>query len=91
MEQANLQQIYLHGTARVSTSGHPPETIIRVLTYGHSPGALNTISNLGLEGLQALTGIAGNGNRGVSSGEQGLRHKLRERIGLLKRFVYCTC
>ena len=46
---------------------------------------------LGLEGLQAFTGIAGNGNRGVSTGEQGLRNKLRERIGLLKRFVYCTC
>ena len=66
------------------TSGHPPETINKVLTYGHSPGPLNTISNLGLEGLQAFTGIAGNGNRGVSSGEQGLRNKLRERIGLLK-------
>ena len=66
------------------TSGHPPETINKVLTYGHSPGPLNTISNLGLEGLQAFTGIAGNGNRGVSSGEEGLRNKLRERIGLLK-------
>ena len=31
------------------------------------------------------------GNRGVSSGEQGLRYKLRERIGLLKLFVYCKC
>ena len=55
------------------------------------PGPLNTISNLGLEGLQASTGIAGNGHRGVSGGEQGLRNKLRERIGLLKRFVYCKC
>ena len=73
------------------TSGHPPETITRVLTYGHSPGSLITLSNLGLEGLQAFTGIAGNGNRGVSSGEQELRDKPRERIGLLKRFVYCTC
>ena len=53
------------------------------------PGPLNTISNLGLEDLQAFTGIAGNGNRGVSSGEQGPRNKLRERIGLLKQFVYC--
>ena len=49
------------------------------------------ISDLGLEGLQAFTGIAGNGNLGVSSGEQGLRNKLKERIGLLKRFVYCKC
>ena len=73
------------------TSGHPPETIIRVLMYGHSPEPLNTISSLGLEGLQAFTGIAGNGSRGVSSGEQGLRNKLRERTGLLKRFVYCNC
>ena len=55
------------------------------------PGPLNTISNLGLEGLQAFTGIAENANRGVSSGEQGLRNKLSERIGLLKRFVYCNC
>ena len=55
------------------------------------PGPLNTISNLGLEDLQVFTGIAGNGNRGVSSGGQGLRNKLRERIGLLKRFVYCKC
>ena len=54
------------------------------------PGPLNTISNLGLEGLQAFTGIVGNGNRVVSSGEQGLRNNLRGRIGLLKRFVYCT-
>ena len=75
----------------MSTSGHPPETIIRILTYAHSPGPLNTISDLRLEGLQAFTGIAGNGNRGVSSGEQGLCNKLRERIGLLKRFVYCKC
>ena len=82
----------LHGTAaRVLTSGHPPETIIRVLTYGHSLGPLNTISDLGLEGLQVFTGIAGNGSRGVSNGEQGLRNKPRERIGLLKRFVYCKC
>ena len=73
------------------TSGHPPETIARVLTYGRSPGSLNTISSLGLEGLQAFTGIAGNGKRGVSSGKQGLCNKLRERIGLLKRFVYCKC
>ena len=73
------------------TSSHPPKTINRVLTYGHSPGPLNTISNLGSEGLQAFTGTAGNGNRGVGSGEQGLRNKLRERIGLLKRFVYCKC
>ena len=77
--------------ARVSTSGHPPETIKRVLTYGHLPGPLNTISNLGLEGLQTFTGTAGNGNHGVSSGEQGLRNKLRERIGLLEQFVYCKC
>ena len=73
------------------TSGHPPETIIRVLAYDHSPGSLYTISDLGLEGLQAFTGIAGNGNRGLSSGGQGLRNKLRERIGLLKRFEYCKC
>ena len=59
--------------------------------YGHSPGPLNTISDLGFEGLQTFTGTAENGNRGVSSGEQGLRKKLRERIGLLKRFVYCKC
>ena len=71
------------------TSGHPPETIIRVLTYGHSPGPLKTISDLGFEGLQTFNGTAENGNRGVSSGEQGLRNKLTERIGLLKRFVYC--
>ena len=57
--------------------------------YGHSPGPLNTISSLGLEDFQIFTGIAGNGNREVSSGEQGLRDKLREWIGLLKRFVYC--
>ena len=25
-------------------SGHPPETIIRVLTYGHSPGPLNIVA-----------------------------------------------
>ena len=81
-----------YGTAaRVLTSGHPPETIIRVLTYGHSPGPPHHDIVLGIEGLQAFTGIARNGNRGVSSGEQGLRNKLRERIGLLKRFVYCTC
>ena len=55
------------------------------------PGPRNYDIDLGLEGLQAFTGIAGNRNRGVSSGEQGLRNKLRERIGLLKRFVYCTC
>ena len=85
-------KIYLHDTAaRVLMSGHPPETITRVLTYGHSPGPLNTISDWGLEGLQTFTGTVGNGNRGVSSGEQGLRNNLRERIGLLKRFVYCKC
>ena len=27
--------------ARVLTSGHPSETIVRVLTYGHSPWSLN--------------------------------------------------
>ena len=33
--------MYLHGTAaRVLTPGHPPEAIIEVLTYGHSPGSL---------------------------------------------------
>ena len=53
-------------------SGHPPETIIKVLTYGHSPGHLNTISKLGIEDLQVLTGIAANGYRGVSSGGQRL-------------------
>ena len=55
------------------------------------PGPLNTKHTivLRLEDLQVFTGIAGNGNHGVSSGEQGLRNKLRERIGLLKRFVYC--
>ena len=74
----------------MSTSGHPPETIIRVLTYDHSPGRLNTLSDLGFEGLQTFTGTADNGNRGVSSSEQGLRNKLRERIGLLKRFIYCN-
>ena len=85
-------KLLVHCTAAgVLMSGHPPETIIRVLAYGHSPGPLNTISNLGLEGLQAFTGIAGNGNRGVSSGEQGLRNKLRERIRLRKQFVYCEC
>ena len=58
--------MYLRGTAaRVLTSGHPPETIIRVLTYGHLPGPLKHdiefwVENLGLEGLQAFTGIAGN-------------------------------
>ena len=41
MEQARLKYIYLHGTAaRVLTSGPPPETRKRVLTYGHSPGLL---------------------------------------------------
>ena len=55
------------------------------------PGPLTTMSVLGLEGLHVFTGIARNGNRGVSSEEQELRNKLRGRIGLLKRFVYCTC
>ena len=33
---SKLIKIYLHGTAaRVLTSGHPPETITKVLTYGH--------------------------------------------------------
>ena len=45
----------------------------------------------GVEGLQASSGTAENGNRGVSSGEQGLRNKLRERIGLLDRFIYRKC
>ena len=84
--------MYLHGTAaRVLTSGHPPETITRVLTYGHSPGPPEHDIALGLEDLQIFTGMAGNGNRGVSSGGQGLRNKLRGGIGLLKRFVYCKC
>ena len=49
------------------------------------------ISELGLEGLQTFTGTAGDGNRGVSSGEEGLRNRLRERTGLAKRFIYCKC
>ena len=53
------------------------------------PGPWSTISDLRLEGLQTFTGTAENGNRGVSSVEQRLRNKLRERIGLLKRFTYC--
>ena len=37
--------IYLHGTAvRVLTSGHPPESTAKVLTFGHQPGPLNTLS-----------------------------------------------
>ena len=50
-----------------------------------------TISDLRFKGLQTFTGTAENENRGVSGGEQGLRDKLRERIGLLKRFTYCKC
>ena len=51
---ASLQQIYLHGTAaRVLTSGHPPETKIRVSTYGHSPGPLEHDI-----GFQAFAGTA---------------------------------
>ena len=72
-------------------NGNPPETRTRVLTYGHSPGPLRHDIDLGLDGLQALAGTAENGNRGMSSGEQGLRNRLRERIGLLKRFIYCKC
>ena len=74
------------------TSGHPPETRTeRVNVYGHSPGPLKHDIEFGVEGLQALASTAENGNRGVSSGEQGLRSKLRERVGLLKRFIYCKC
>ena len=41
MEQARLKYIHLHGTAaRVLTSGHPPDTVNRVLTYDHLPGPL---------------------------------------------------
>ena len=71
------------------TSGHPPETRTRVFAYGHSPGPLKHDVDLGDEGLQAFSGIAKNGYHGVSSGEQGLRNKLRGRIGLLERFIYC--
>ena len=53
-------------TARVLTSGHPPETRTRVLTYDHSPGPLKHDIVLGLKVCR-----------------QGLRSKLRERIGLL--------
>ena len=36
--------VYLHDTtARVLTSGHPPETINRVLTYGYLPGLLKQL------------------------------------------------
>ena len=72
-------------------SGHPPETRTRVLTYGHSPGPLKHDIVFWVKGLQASDGTAGNGNRGMSSGEQGLRNKLRERIGLLERVIYCKC
>ena len=57
-----------HGCARVLTSGHPLETITRVLTYGHSPGPLKHDIDLGIDDLQVFTAVAGNGNRGVSSG-----------------------
>ena len=53
-------------------SGHPPETITRVLTYGHSPGPLKHDIEVWVEDLQVSTGIAANRNRGVSSGGQGL-------------------
>ena len=37
MEQARLQQIYLHGTAaRVLTSGHPPELEIGVNVWSRA-------------------------------------------------------
>ena len=82
-----------HGCSGVNVWSPAGNCNKSVLTYGHSPGPLNTISRFEIiiEGLQAFTGIAGNGNRGMSSEEQGLRNKLRERIGLLKRFVYCNC
>ena len=53
------------------TSGHPPETRTRVLTYGHSPGSLKYDINLGLEGLQALADTAENGNRGEGFNDWG--------------------
>ena len=73
------------------TSGHPPETRTRVLTYGRSPGPPKHDIDFGVEGLQASASAAETENRGVSNGEQGLRDKLRERIGLLKQFIYCNC
>ena len=41
------------------TSGHPPETRTRVLTYGHLPGPLTHDIVFWEEGLQASFGTAG--------------------------------
>ena len=58
--------------------------------YGHSPGPLN--HDIGFWGrrLVSSSGTSENGNRAVSSGEQELRNKLRKRIRLLERFIYCN-
>ena len=76
--------------ARVLKSGHPPETRTRVLTYGHSPGPLKHDLVFGVEGLQALSAQQRR-KPWKSSREQRLHNKLRERIGLLERLIYCKC
>ena len=51
------------------TSGDPPETRTRVLTYGHSPGPLKHDIDLGLKVCKPRTGTAGNESRGVGGRE----------------------
>ena len=74
--------------ARVLTSGHLPETIIKVLTYGHSPGHLKHDIDLGNRRLASLDRYS---RKWKPWSEQWRTRtaKLRERIGLLERFVYC--
>ena len=76
------------------TSGHPPEAIIKVLTYGHSPGHLNTISKFWVKKKfvnRRLASLDRYSSKGKPWSEQWRTRaaKLRERIGLLERFVYC--
>ena len=60
-----------------------------MLTYGHSPRPLEHDIVFRLKVCKPLPVHQEMETVGVSSGEQGLRNKLRERIGLLERFIYC--
>ena len=65
------------------TSGHPPETIVKVLTYGHSPGFLEHDIEVGDRRLASLDRYS---SKWKPWSEQWRTRtaKLREWIGLLE-------
>ena len=83
----------IHGTAaRMVTSGHPPESKTKVLTYGHSPGPLKQGPlrrvSYWCNGC-SLSGIS-HGRGGVVLGVGGAG-STRTHVRRLSKQIYCCC